>query len=705
MSADASKNEYENNNSITSATKISPSYDGKSKPSSYSKFIYATLHRNERLWGLIKREIDEDYYRFDVYGKANVSIKLYNIPNDCDYDIELYEHDNVKYCEEGDATKKDRSFNAGQSEERITWTLFPGVYYVRVLSYKGFNAQEKYTLSVNVSYKTEDVSIPELKYNKGVGAAIWISDFDPFGMQAFESISASEVGYFSADTITAYKIGYPLFGYLQSDDPIEHATLYIWNKELRQALYKIVLQMIKITENEISDRENIRFIFDTTEEIIDGNTTIISMLLTIASAINTTLSFTEASLITTIAPGILKAVFNSFFPSKLIAEKQNYLHYLEILAVALKCNQNTSDNEVIRISSKYSITNKSAPGLVFMSYAIDFTPVVEHSYLYSDDTLYAFHESGKFNGTIYPLKSEDDIDRARNKNQITLPNVNTGGDTEITLLENKAASLNKNEYHWYHFTAPENGVYRFYTNSDIDTYGELFPSIVEAQSTKGQIKYGDDTTLDDGSYDRDFAIDYSMYRGRIVYIRVSGFSVNVSGNYSFGVKKISNLELTTQQMKKEDFGFTNEYVDQPTYSNNILENGFMFSTNRLRCGFINGEYLALSAKRKYAGFAYLEINFYREIYSFDFDIAIWSNEEYLNSNSAIVMETLNENGTWNVYHTFDISSMSKTKDMLDSYTFVFETKVTGLRISVSTNKVNYEKNKGRVVLDNIDVKY
>ena len=61
----------------------------------------------------------------------------------------------------------------------------------RIYSYSGFDAQNYYNLTINVDYSYTNETISKLKYTNNAGAAIWISDFDPFGIQAF-SFSSSQ---------------------------------------------------------------------------------------------------------------------------------------------------------------------------------------------------------------------------------------------------------------------------------------------------------------------------------------------------------------------------------------------------------------------------------------------------------------------------------------------------------------------------------
>lgn len=706
-SSDAKKDEFESNNSFTAATKLSPTYSGSSAPTDYSRTINATIHRNEWLWGLIKREVDEDYYVFNTYGKASITLKLTNVPQNCDYDMEFYKHDNIKYAEEDSISLIQRSTYAGNHDETIHFDcLYAGVYYIRISSYKDtYDAQNPYQLYLNVDYQSEDVAISDLKFNKGIGAALWSSDFDPFGITAFSTSGKSEVGYFTSSTYySAYKIGHPYFGYIRDDSGINHASLYIWDKSIRMVLYEIVKQSITGLRSELANEESIKAQYNITSKIVNGVALVTDVVLMFVPVANAAASvkviITSISTITTVGPSFLDCILETLMPQERIDKKKDYLNYLEVLAAALECDQNTSDNEVLKIDSNYKIVSESVPMIVQMNYDIDYTPTIQDHYLYSDNIIHAFQSEAKFNGTVYPLKTLEDINNARNKSQSAFSDINTGGDTEIFLDESYPNTIDVGEYHWYHFIAPEDGIYTFCTNSNMDTYGELFSNIVPGNSTSGRLDMNDDS-----GNNFNFSISYPIHKNRTIYLRVHGYNWKSTGIYSLTVKKTDELESVVESIKDSDFGFTNEYVDNLNRTNVTLESGFSFTTQRLRCGFINNQYLTLSAKCKNAGLAYLQMDFNEDIYSFSFDIAIWSNEEYLNTKSSIVIERKNKEGKWVTYQILDISSMSKNKDILDNYTCDFSEETYGIRIKVSTNQVNYEKNKGRVVISNLLVKH
>lgn len=703
-SVDATKDEYESNDSFASATLLSPSFSGTSVPYDYNKTINATLHRNEWLWGLWKREVDEDYYKIQIYGKAKLKINLDNIPQDCDYDLELYEFDNVKYCEEDDISLISYSRYTGTYREKIEKDILPNVYFIRVYSYKGFDAQNKYSLNIDIDYQYNNESISDLKYTNGARAAMWISDYDPFGIGPFTTTSKEEIGYFtSSSSYSAYKISHPFTSILKGRDEVLHASIFIWDKDLRLALNEIVKQLIVVTEKELASNERIRIEIETTENVINGVALVGSVVLSVysvtAAAAKYAVEVALGSIGLSVTPGTLNGILEAFIPYDKIEQQKNYISYLRVLSAALECNKNTDSNEVVRIDSKYKMVTESAIGIVHMDYMLDFTPMYQESYLYGKDVISAYQEGAYFNGTVYPIQSLEDVKRARQKNQIELEEVNTGGNTPIQLNYPKIDSIDTGQYYWYNFTAPENGVYCFFTQGDTDTVGELFHNIVPGRQTKGCILSHDDIDLVNGN--KNFRIEYSLYKGQTIYIRVHGFNWTRTGLYLFQVEKIRELELTTEVISKEKLNYREEYVDSPETTGVTLDSGFDFTTKRLRCGYISNSYLTLSAKCKDAGVAYLEFDFNQRIQSFNFDMAIWSTDERLNKDSYIIFEIKDSHGNWSTYYTFDITSLSKNKDILNSFNFDFTEGVYGTRITVVTNLVTSTKNLGRVVLDNI----
>ncbi|MDD6227023.1 MAG: hypothetical protein PUB23_04710, partial [Bacilli bacterium] len=62
-----------------------------------------------------------------------------------------------------------------------------------------------------------------------------------------------------------------------------------------------------------------------------------------------------------------------------------------------------------------------------------------------------------------------------------------------------------------------------------------------------------------------------------------------------------------------------------------------------------------------------------------------------------------EDGKWIDAIDFNLDTLSKNKDELDLFSYSFNSDVRKIRFLVHTNQVNYEKNKGRVVIGDITV--
>ncbi len=151
------------------------------------------------------------------------------------------------------------------------------------------------------------------------------------------------------------------------------------------------------------------------------------------------------------------------------------------------------------------------------------------------------------------------------------------------------------------------------------------------------------------------------------------------------------------------YNYPEEYNFSPITATINSVGGHTVTTNRLRCGYISDNYLALSAKRNNAGTAYLEYHFDYAIYSITYDFGLWSDNESLIQNSSIRLEALDSSGDWHTIRTFDAHDMSTDKDNLLTYTDTIPFYSQAYRFIVETNQVQNENNRGRVVIGNISI--
>lgn len=525
------EDQYETNNSFSAATRLN--YQPSGIPTNINTSINATLHRITWLWGLIKRGVDEDYYRFDLFGNANVNISLTNIPSGCDYDIKLFKFDNIRYAQEDDISQIASSANGSNYSESISTTLQPGTYYIWIYSYNDeCNDSVYYNLSVSCNYTAQNETISNLRFNKGAKAAIWISDYDPCGIQPLSQMSKVEVGVRSyGPEIISLSFENPYTNYFTNSDGVEHAVLYIWNVDFRNDIRDTLGLYYNQLANQINTNQRIIANIEYSEAIVGGVSVIAGIIITVFLESNPATAI--ASIALAITPALFGAVAEAMFPDgNWITTKTDLLNYISNLRTALETSSQTSDNEVVRIVTKYKYSSYSYPATSVTSYYFDFTPSVQSDYLYEDDIISAWNEHTVVNGKVYGIRDCTDMNHALSRVDYYLPDVNTSPVQSLYLNNGIPNELYIGEYHWYSFTAPSSGTYNFYTEGSTDTYGELFSTVVPARSIENRLTFDDDFGAG-----RNFNITYSLSSGQTVYLRVRGYNWNRCGLYNVRVTR------------------------------------------------------------------------------------------------------------------------------------------------------------------------
>lgn len=147
-----------------------------------------------------------------------------------------------------------------------------------------------------------------------------------------------------------------------------------------------------------------------------------------------------------------------------------------------------------------------------------------------------------------------------------------------------------------------------------------------------------------------------------------------------------------------DFNFPDAYNNEPINST-ITVDEIDININRLRCGYIQEQYINLSSKKIGTGEAYFEMIFDRKIYYCSFGVTLWRDNE-LNAlaGDTAAIEVLDSNGNWEEFIDLlnDIYLPQNRKDILRMEV----TNIYGLRFRISSTTF-YDRNKGRLCIDNI----
>ncbi len=100
-----------------------------------------TIVNNIPVSGTINIGTDEDWYAFNVDNAGKLTITLDSIPNNCDFDLEIYD---------GSSNILSGSYLSGNANEKTDALVNTGNYYVRIYSYSG-SSECAYNLNVNLS--------------------------------------------------------------------------------------------------------------------------------------------------------------------------------------------------------------------------------------------------------------------------------------------------------------------------------------------------------------------------------------------------------------------------------------------------------------------------------------------------------------------------------------------------------------------------
>lgn len=529
------KDLYESNNSFLRATKLNSKPEGR--PTDFSLNVAATLHRETWFFGLIERNIDEDYYRVDLFGNAEVDIFLNNIPTGCDYDLKLYTHDNIIDSKEDDISMVSYSSRASNRDESISVSLTPGTYYIWIYPYTDeCDDSTNYNLSIDVDYTAQLSFISSLKYNKGAKAALWVSDYDPCGIAPCSTTQKEVVGYLAtSDTVIESTFENPFTEYFTTRDPIEQTVLYIWDTDLRIELRNVLLEIKNEIEAELENNKKYLIAWEIVDTVIGESTTAVSILISFFDSSSPTVGVLDVAC--TAIPIVSTLAQNLFAPDEdAIETKEELLDRLENICIALETSEDSEGDEVLRISSTYTYSvDYVTPTLTY--YYFDFTPVSQNSFIFDSVAIDYWSVDSIVTGTTYGIIDDESFENAIVHGNNTLPDVNTSDIRTLQLNSSISRELKRGEYHWYKFTAPSSGTYSFYTENSFDTYGELFAAVVPARSTTGLLAYGDDDEMDYSILD--FTIEYDLSAGETVYLRVRGSGWTANGTYALRATKVS----------------------------------------------------------------------------------------------------------------------------------------------------------------------
>lgn len=206
--------------------------------------------------------------------------------------------------------------------------------------------------------------------------------------------------------------------------------------------------------------------------------------------------------------------------------------------------------------------------------------------------------------------------------------------------------------------------------------------------------------------DQYFNIQFSDYWA----LNISLIKKDRTNNYIFTDKNSyysPGLNYLYNTINPVDYKFSQSYNNEKITNNVTLKNtNETFITNRLRCGYIEGECINISTRRVSPGLSYLEYTFDKNIQQIEVDLSWWSKNERVNEfNSNYRIEYLTSDGIYfEIVDLWDLSlSWDRTKPTKVTVTFPSNVK-TFRFYGLSSNPIN-DRNKGRLSIFDMTVIY
>lgn len=179
------------------------------------------------------------------------------------------------------------------------------------------------------------------------------------------------------------------------------------------------------------------------------------------------------------------------------------------------------------------------------------------------------------------------------------------------------------------------------------------------------------------------------------YISISGFANNYYATGKYNSSQYA-LEKVSFSVLPGEYGFEQQYFYNTSKKSHDLANN-KFTTSRFRTGYIENEYVVLSARKYNAGIANLEYSTGFPIKNISIEMAFWGQNEYLTSeDSTATIQYKNNEGSWiDIVNLLEDDILPKDRNSPAEISITFPTNIFNFRIYVQTATIG-TNNKGRI---------
>ena len=182
-------------------------------------------------------------------------------------------------------------------------------------------------------------------------------------------------------------------------------------------------------------------------------------------------------------------------------------------------------------------------------------------------------------------------------------------------------------------------------------------------------------------------------------------SSNVSMTYGNTTKYIcgcGKVHESHYSICPDKFGFDSRYYfeNEGLKSSSLSVDNLTIQTERLRCGYIEDEYINLSPNRKNAGYAYLNLDFNENIYQINTNLSFWSSNEGLSTSIGdyAYIKYLDSSGNWKILLDLLNCNLSTDRSNPDFYKLEIPNGTKRIRFEAYKETPTTSRNKGRICI-------
>ncbi len=527
------RDSYENNDGFNVATPLSP--ENAHQLSSYHTQLTATIDTFSQI-------VDVDYYVLTLFTDSYVHLSVET--DDESYSFTLVLMRLVSSLSGNTAVKDVENVHGDDSLDKSKSyqdQLKAGTYFVYIRgqqpSSSGVTLEYALDLTVSRSTSFSLISLGDLRFNKKLPGAIWLSDYVPFDLVSFGEVNNEYI----FDRSNSNELHDPLLEKLTREsegNPIHFATFYIWDSMLRYSLYETFDALYTFFCQTVKDQEIQNAEIEVVCDWLNNVSIVISVLqfgvkfiplpkLTAALQLGLKIAKLAISFINTFLKSLIQKIdvtdsilYTSYFnflkgllymdfenigdnpdPNEIVNQDFDKVIQIPLYYSLRKENPNSETNSRSIISYKATLEKfESGDLFVCTSSSVSVAP----------DDCYSCY------GKIYGFCDSADLDSINSLPEYSTipdvdPNIKPLIFNEFNESDNYAVvSLFTGQYDWYQFTAPETRTYYFLCSGEEGMIAELFSQPVKGYSTQGLIR----------SYPKEYYFSKSLNADETIYLRV-----------------------------------------------------------------------------------------------------------------------------------------------------------------------------------------